>query len=449
MSITINQYPTSPNMTNNNLLYSVSSTQTAQPQFQFVADLYVSGSEDYVQRVKQQPNPSGYGTFDLGLLMSSQYGPTDEVWKASVATSNTSSAKQFSVLFGEEYGSSVSSSVIQYTGVGVVTGSAAVSASEYYYLPNGVVDPNELTNWNWLSGSYYAEEDATDDITFVYQHGLTTFATASIRLGDYHTISLLNGNTNGAANNATLAQDVFAMTVRQYDSSGVIGSTDTIYNLTLRATDTDDWSSIYTSQTSATRLTHFPVGPANLVDSGIALDSDLSYYTATFNAQATDRTPNEDGIWGVYRFDITSANCGYDGVRFAWKNKLGVWDYYNFSLQSDSDTSIARESYLQNFVDYSSTSTAVAYSKQRRGQKQFYNALTQRKTANSDWLTQAEADNIKELFFSTNVYIQDGTDLLPVVIGSANVVEKSNPRTQKNFQYLIEFQPANQLRPRL
>ena len=449
MSITINQYPTSPNLTNNNLLYSVSSTQIAQPQFQFVADLYISGSATAVQRIKQQPNPSGYGTFDFGLLMSSQYGPTDEVWKSSVATSNTSSAKQFSVLFGEEYGSSVSSSLVLYTGRGLVTGSPDVSASEYYYLPNGVVDPNELINWNWLSGSYYAEEDATDDVTFTYQHGLTTFVTSSIRLGDYHTISLLNGNTNGVANNATLAQDVFAMTIKQYDSSGVIGSTDIIYNLTLRETDADDWSTFYTEQTAATRLTHFPVGPANLVDAGIALDSDLSYYTLEFTAQATDRSPNYDGIWGVYRFDITSANCGYDGVRFAWKNKLGVWDYYNFSLQSDSDTSIARESYQQNFVDYSSTSTAVAYSKQRRGQKQFYNALTQRKTANSNWLTQAEADNIKELFFSTNVYIQDGTDLLPVVIGSANVVEKTNPRTQKNFQYTIEFQPANQLRPRL
>ena len=149
------------------------------------------------------------------------------------------------------------------------------------------------------------------------------------------------------------------------------------------------------------------------------------------------------------RYNIGGPACGYDGVRFAWKNQFGVWDYYTFTLQSNSAFNIERQSYEQEFVNYSTTTTTVAYDRERRGASQFYNALDQVQTANSDWLDQAEADWLRELFFSANVYQQIGTNLFPIVISSANMVEKTNPRTQTTFQYLIEFKPANQLRPRI
>ena len=129
--------------------------------------------------------------------------------------------------------------------------------------------------------------------------------------------------------------------------------------------------------------------------------------------------------------------------------KRQVWDYYTFTLQSDSSFDIERNSYGKTFVDYSTTSTTVAYNRERRGTTQFYNGLTQVKTANSNWLTQAEADWLRELFFSANVYQQIDGDFFPIAITSANMVEKTNPRTQRTFQYTIEFQPANQLRPRI
>ena len=70
MAISIQQSPTTPNMANNNLVFAVTSSQVTQPQFQFVADLTYSGSNTVLQRIKQQPNPSAVGVFDLGSIIT-------------------------------------------------------------------------------------------------------------------------------------------------------------------------------------------------------------------------------------------------------------------------------------------------------------------------------------------------------------------------------------------
>ena len=69
-------------------------------------------------------------------------------------------------------------------------------------------------------------------------------------------------------------------------------------------------------------------------------------------------------------------NGGYDGVRFAWKNEFGVWDYYTFTLATDKSFSIERAAYEQTFVPYSSD-YPVPYSKQRRGTINYYNKPVQ------------------------------------------------------------------------
>jgi hypothetical protein len=64
---------------------------------------------------------------------------------------------------------------------------------------------------------------------------------------------------------------------------------------------------------------------------------------------------NPSGSYASFRFNKQGPACGYDGVRFAWKNQFGVWDYYTFTLQSDSAFNIERQSYEQEFVNYSTT----------------------------------------------------------------------------------------------
>ena len=239
------------------------------------------------------------------------------------------------------------------------------------------------------------------------------------------------------------------MTGKQYNSAGTLLDTDYIYNLAgPRSSQNDLWDDVYTSQSQATRIVHFPAGPENLVDNGLTLQSTLAYYTLEFNNQTTEPGINTDGVWGIYRFDITDANCGYDGVRFAWKNQYGTWDYFNMALAESTTSTIEREQYNQSFVDYSATNT-VSYNRERRGQSQFQNRVTKTRTAQSDYLNQTDADNVRELFFSTNVFVQrPNGEWWPVVINNASVTEKTNPRSQKLYTYTVEYQYSNNQRER-
>ena len=444
MAVVIRQEPTTPNMANSNLVFVATSISSSQPQYQFVVDIK-DKDNTLIQRVKQQPNPSNKGVFDLGNLIPTQVGPTDRVWDIDEATSNTACGKDFRIYFGEEYGTSTSSSV--------TFDDQQITGSAYYFLADGLVNESQAKNFNFNSSSKYDEESTDGLTTFSHQNGLTSFDTSSIRLGDYASISFFNGNLNGVFSGSVdngNAQDIYAMTIRQYDSSGTLLDTDYIYNLAgPRTTQNDLWDDVYEDQNETTRLVHFPAGPENLVDSGLTLQTGLAYYTLTFNNQSTEPGINTNGVYGEYRYNITDANCGFNGVRFAWKNQYGVWDYYNFALAETTTSNIERQEYQQSFVNYSTTGNSVTYNRERRGRNNYYNKVTKNRTANTDYLNQSDADNIREMFFSTDVYLQrPNGEWWPVVITNASITEKTNPRSQKLYRYTVNYTFANGQRDR-
>jgi hypothetical protein len=454
MAITIRQSPTQPNMANNNLVYAVTSNSSSAAQYQFVADLTYSGSNTVLQRIKQQPNPNNAGVFDMGSIITNYLG-SDNNWKTAVFATSSQASKRFQVKFGEQYGTSPSSSVILYTGVGAVTGSPAVTASAYFYVLDGLVDPNDKIDWNWPSGSYFTSSAAPTGggAGFSRQYALTNAPLSqSIQDGEYATISLINGNFD---NSRTLAQDIYYYEVNVYNSAGTNIQNISEFNITSngggpRTNANDEWgdAGIYNGQTAGTQLLTVGVGPANLVAAGNSLNTSWAYYDVILRPQESAGIEDNTAYYAKIRFIKQGAQCGYDGVRFAWKNEFGVWDYYTFTLQNDKAFGIERANYEQTFVPYSSD-YPVPYSKQRRGTVNYYNKPIQTQVANSNWLTQNEADWLRELFFSANVFYQDGSDFYPAVITSVDLTEKTNPRTQKNFQYAIQFQVANQINPRI
>ena len=451
MAILIQQSPTIPNMANNDLVFGVTSSQVTQPQFQFVADLTYSGSNTVLQRIKQQANPNARGVFDFGAIVTN-YLSEDNNWKASPFSTASNAAKRFNFRFGEEYGTSLSSSVSLFTGIGTTLGAPAVSASTYTYILNGLVDPNDKINWNWPSASYYRNVTTPTGggDTIQAEFALTNApVTKSIQRTEYETISLINGNFNGST---TVAQDIYALQILQYDSAGVNISASLIYNTFSegggpRTNDSEEWSVVAADQTAGTQLLTMGIGPANLSSSGYPISSSCTYYTVKAVMQDAPSQEDPTNYFTFRRYNIEGPACGYDGVRFAWKNEFGVWDYYTFKLQNDKAFTIERANYEQSFVPFGDN-TPVPYSKQRRGTINYYNKPTQTQSANTDWLDQSTSDWLRELFFSANVFIQDGDDFFPVVITSAEVTEKTNPRNPL-FQFAIQFQVANQINPRI
>ena len=455
MSITLHQQPTSPNMANADLLYVVTSTTSSAAQFQFVCDIK-DENNTLIQRLKQQPNPSGKGVFNIGQVLLTQL-EVDPIWKVQAVTGSVQSAKSFKVLFGEEYADNLFGNVYTYNGiVNNVTGSPALSGSSYYYDVNGLVEPNS-GYWNFQSSSYYTEVATPQLGTGTFNKGLTSSPrTLYIQEGDYHTVSLFNGNLSGDANSSTVVQDVYMMNVTTYDGlNGTGNQIDTydIYNITanggFRDNISQQWVNVYTSQSDASRLQHWGVGYQNLLDHNPTIDfTGWNSYVINWYPQQSPGNANTNYVLDTFIFNKSTGNCDYNTVRFAWKNELGTWDYYNFTLAESETNSMERIEYRQTFVPFSTNTNSATYDISRRGRDQLLNKITTTKTVNSDWLTQTEADWIQELFLTNNVYIQDGSDFVPVVVVDSAVVAKRNPRTQKNFQYVITYQLANNKRQR-
>lgn len=447
MAITIRQEPTSPNVANSNLVFVATSNSSSEAQFQYVVDIK-DVNNNLIQRVKQQPNPSGKGVFDFGNIIPTQLGPVDRVWDIANVSANETCGADFKIYFGEEYGTSPSSSITEVT--------PNTTGSSYYFLTDGFVNESAELNFNWNSGSKYNEESTDGSTTFNHQFGLTSFNTSSVRLGDYHTISILNGNLAGVANgdlDNTLAQDIYAVVYRQYDANDTLLDTDILYNTAAgpRTSNTEIWDDVYLNQNQTTRLIHFPAGPQNIEDAGVPiLSDDTGYYTMTFYNQTLEPGVNYNGVWGEYRFEIDNTACDFPGVRFAWKNQWGVWDYFNFNLAETTTSNIERQEYKQSFVNFSTTSNTVTYDRERRGRNNYYNDVTKIRTANTDFLNQTNADNLREMFYSTDVYVQRSNgEWWPVVLLDASVTEKTNPRSQKLFRYAVTYSYANEQRPRL
>ena len=469
MSIQITQYSGRLNLASSDMLFEVTSSFTGSAQYQYISVLR-DGGNTTLTTVKQQPNPSGFGVFNLGRLVP-QYLSYDtnyfEIGADSIFHKNSQVAKFFKVAFGEEYGSSVSSSVNIYNGiVNNVTGSPAQTGSiNYYYFVNGILDPNS-GDWNWNTGSFYSPQTTPSSASFTKNVCLTDAPrTQSARIGDYLTISAINGNLTAGT---TTAQDIYAIDYNVYYTGSLVFSSSE-YNINSpgneieyggpRTSSAQLWSTVATvqtssnnvgSQTSGSLLINMGIGPANLTAIG-NYNFDIQpwdYYEIILRPQRTANTINTNASWDKFTILKQEPACGYDGVRFAWINDYGTWDYFNFQLQSNKTTALQRGQFTGNFVQYNTPSSTVPYNKKRRGLNYYDINIDEIFTANSDFLTQSEADGLGSLFYSPNVFIQEGNTMLPIIILDTSFESKTNPRTQKNFQYTITYALANGKRSR-
>ena len=443
MAITLQQQPTTPNGAFADLLYVATSTNQNQPQFQFVAKVSVTGSTDIIT-LKQQPNPSGKAVFNMGSIAATLLD-YDNLWKTQKFATASLSGKTIVTTFGEEYGTSTSSSV---SIVNTITG------SPLYIIPK-VVEPDS-GYWNFQSASYYQAVYTSDGgVTYSYQHTLSDSpVTKSIRDNEYETISLINGNFANTISASFYAQDIFEVQIKVYNSSSALIQTQSFYNSVSngggpRTTPNSQyWSNAYSQQTDKTRLLTIGVGPQNIDDWTTPLSSSWSYYTVKVLGQADDGFENDNGIFAFRRYEKQTPECGYVGTRFAFINEFGVWDYYTFPFADTITDSMNRSEYTQTFVDYSTTSNGVTYNESRRGARVFNQDYTQNRVAESDFLTQSEVDWLRQLVESPEVFIQSNTKFLPVVITDSNFTFKTNPRTQKLYRLTLSYKMANQKRSR-
>ena len=218
MAVTITQQPQTPNAVFGTLVYTVSgSSALTLPQYQFVIDVQ-NESRNILTRLRQYPNPSGYGVIDVANVLSDYLNVTPVFggpgFQSVGVVGDETSNDVFRIAFGEEYGTSISSSVIIYNGKGSA-GAPGVSGSNQIIF--SAVNEPQVDKWDdlqFLTGSRMSDNPL----------GLTQATAIPFDQEDYGSISFLNyvGNYSGGT------QLVGNVVATVYNAAGTVLKTGTI-----------------------------------------------------------------------------------------------------------------------------------------------------------------------------------------------------------------------------
>ena len=396
MAVSFTQQPSTPNGSQSTIIYGLQGLATAS-QAKYVCDVVDSDTSTQLVRIKQPANESGYGVFEISDILH-DYMDYDETWTiTSPVTSSNYNARTFSIQFGEEYGTSPSSSVTVYP-------NQVNQTIEMYPAVTDTID-----GFNWPSASY--------DDKWLTSHPQGMY----MRPEDYGTLSRMNIASNY----------VDSITIVVFDADSNPLAVKTITN-----------PYPYTSYTdSQSKLIHFPIGPANFKD-----DSILGFLStgSAWDNYLIVTTPETETELVVNSNVYTSGACsGENGTRFAFINRQGVWDYWTASLTKTERESYQQDTYEQTFVDFSTENGLIPFNKSRRGTTIYNKAIQSNYSAQTDWLDKQNADYLVELFESPSVYVQYENGFISVIITNTQIDKKRNPRGQKLFTYRIEYTLAN------
>jgi hypothetical protein len=411
--ITINTSPQLVNPCYNPFYYVVSSSNSSQPNFQYVFDVYtghtglVTSADSYVS-VSIPPIPvSNNCEFSPAGFLKSLISYDKNVQNITDGTLNKNIIKSFSIYFGEQYGN-INTGITVYSGLTVATGVTF----------GGVLQYDELPSWQFtdyeLSGS------------------TSKFLTKQPRSGVYIKNSTDRGSISimqGLGGSSSCEE--FDLVV--YHTSG--GSTS--YTL-LNDGDT------ITGGTDAFYINHLPAGIWNLNNitpgkiighTGQTINTDTDYkYTLVCY-------PHIGGpVSETITFLIDSRDSKYETKRFMFLNSFCCWDYFNFTMISRKTANITRNTFRKVL--------AYNYSIGDRGETVTDIDGDYSYTVASDYVNQDESNWLFELFKSTEVYVLDSSgNAFPIIIddSSKEILKTVNDKMlYYQFSYHSAYKIAGQ-----
>ena len=152
----------------------------------------------------------------------------------------------------------------------------------------------------------------------------------------------------------------------------------------------------------------------------------------------------EVSVW--YRFNITDpSECNdYDPIEVSWLNSFGFRDYFVFQKRKDYNINITRETYQRVNATWSEQTFSV--DPIERGEAVYSQSLEEDYTINTRYLTDEEAEFLKNLFISPDVRVRfyGDTSWTPVILTSNSWRERTF-RKDRLFQNTLSFRTSNKL----
>jgi len=431
MAVTIQQQPQSPNAAFGSLVYVVSgSSSLTLPQYQFVIDVQ-DGSNQILTRLRQYPNPSGRGVIDVANIVSDYLNVTPQFYTGpgfqSVGVQGDNQSNNvFKIAFGEEYGTSISSSVTIYNGKGSA-GAPGVSGSNQI-IYSAVNDP-QVDKWDdlqFLTGSRMSNNPL----------GLTQATAIPFDQEDFGSISFLNGVGNYSGG----TQSVGNVVATVYNSAGTVLKT----------------GSIGTGVGKSGFKVDIGVGPKNLeyIDGSWASTMLGNWANVAYWKVEVNYTIGATAGSKTYWFQKNECNYYTWNSEFNFVNRYGAWDFYKVNYPFTQNTAVKRDTWTQPRVNYSTSNANAANDVFRRGQQQYYTSYTDTFSTTTPPLSETEADFLTQMMESQNVFWTVKQDYAeykiaePIVITNSSYTWWTNPRGQKLFQFTFEWTLANQRRAR-
>ena len=436
------------------IIFSIAEPTIVANKFKvkFIAEVYVSSAsitwaaDELIGTFKTTPNNAGVGIFDLRPVLESFVSPDNEPSFYATYKGIQNSVTSFPIHLTDKF--SLSDKSIKYfairfkieyadTATDPVNAPSDDTDSAQYTMFNGVLQYDDVLTKSLFGNDYgynLQNFELTDsDSQFLSNAPTTQYA----RLTDYGTLPFLNFVPLSSDN-------VDWITIKYYKADG---STAAASENILNQTSTGGTASIGNSNTM---LNYFGAFPANLqnwsANFAAAVANDLDYYTVQAQTASLSQ---------VYTINIICPNeRGYEGIRLAWLNQWGTWDYYTFNMKSTRSVQTNRTSYTQLGGTWNESTFKI--SDYKGGKKNFRVNSTEKIRLNTDFVTEAEGVWFEELINSTEVYIVNGfsTDVSntitnkyidPVVLTTSSYVKKTIAN-DKLMQYTIEIEKSKMKR---
>lgn len=353
MAITIVSSPDKFTPAFNPVVYTISSDNYNEPSFKFVADVY-SGAQ-LLGTAKLQPQVNGSLPVQVDIsrlleeLVAANYCQLDSTMTDIVNPAGGAIAS-YRVEFGEEYDGTT------YANLNSASGFVFNGGMNYYRFP------------------FYSQA------TYLGSRFLTYLDRQVVRKQDSLILSILQSDLAAIAS--------FGLVIRNAAGTSLYSSTISNPYNSLAITNN--------------RLLHLHVGFDFLF-------AELDFNTTVYNQAAYyEITPSGGTTHRVY---LHSRCERFPGRRLYFLNELGGFDGFNFMLTDRESQKVAQEAYMR-----APSNRATGYDASARrfeAQRRVFNMeITERHKLQSDYLTDAEAEQLKELFSSPLIYMEaDATNL--------------------------------------
>lgn len=397
MSYTLHQSPDLYTPVNNPMRFVVASSNYSQTNYQYFADIYVSGQTGYT-RILQSPD----------LNYNSAFFDISEVLRSSVtkdAPNNTygfqratNSYVAYEVKFGEQYGAS--SGIIAYPNI-TVTG--------LKYAFNGVFSQKDFCS-------------------YVY----TTYVDA-LALSNQPTTTYLQYPSSNRFHSimSNVSGTIYYLEVLTYNSSGALLGTYLIENADQAVNAYN--KHYFTINAGVTGLN----GATLASGSQPVITSSVAYYDIRFRDFA-----NTANTIGSHRFTIDTSCTTSPIYTVHFRNEMGGLDSFDFIRKSHKSSDTQRDKYTQSTGTRNSASSWTD-SVTDRGDTIFNTKIADKYVLESDWITDSASSWLRELIESPEVYIETSSAIYEPAIVVTNSYETKTIDNEKMFTVQVTLELAN------